>query len=195
MNYGLDVDGVLSNFGQGIINKACELGWGCDFPADSSKIDKWVFSGRFMEVWNIIEKDESFWLSLPRFESAYKALKVIPSPAFYITKRPISSKITSQWLRSNGFPVSPVITVEDASHKLQYLVSHKVEAYVDDLFSTIRQVREAGVNGILYKAPYQVSEDITGLPVIEDLRELPALLQQVKTTTGRYYTNGKAFAV
>ncbi len=176
MNWASDCDGVVSNFGQAIINKACELGWGCDFPSSHEKIDKWMFSGRFMDVWKIIEHDENFWLTIPPFEKAQQALKVVAAPAFWITKRPVSSEVTAEWLRLNGFPEAPVITVEDPEHKLQFLIGHNLDAYVDDLVSTIRQVRGAGVNGILYEATHQASENITGLPIISDLRELPRVI-------------------
>jgi len=176
MNWASDIDGVASNFGQAIINKACELGWGCDFPSDHTKIDRWMFSGRFMDVWNIIEHDENFWLNIPAFEKAREAMKVIPAPAFYITKRPVSSELTATWLENNNFPNAPVITVDDPEKKLEFLITHNLDAYVDDLVSTIRQVRAAGVNGVLYEATYQATEDITGLPIIKDLRQLPSMI-------------------
>jgi hypothetical protein len=179
LNYAIDVDGVLANFGQAIINKAWELGWGCDFPENHTKIDRWMFSGRFMDVWTLIEHDENFWLGIPPFEEARRDLWEIEPPAFYITKRPVASEVTSQWLKNNLFPIAPVITVADATHKLQYLLAHNVDAFIDDLPSTIREVRADGVNGILYAAPFQISENIEGLPIIHSLKELPEVVNGV----------------
>jgi hypothetical protein len=181
MVWGSDVDGLLSNFGQGFIERGVAMGVNCCLPEDHTKIDKWMFpcSPHFKEIWASVEKDEAFWLGLPVYEQAREAMQEIEPPAFYITSRPVRNEVTEQWLEQNGFPKARVITVSDPQHKLQYLVEHKLDGYVDDLVSTIRQVRSEGVNGILYKAPYQVSEDISGLPIISDLRELPKMLESV----------------
>jgi hypothetical protein len=172
---GTDIDGVLCDFGQGFINRSNEMGIQCCFPEDSSKIDKWMFpcGEHFKQVWDTVETDESFWLNLPPLRPAQEFFKSSLSfvPRMYITKRHVSSDVTREWLVKNGFPDSEVITVDDPKKKIQ-IVKQDCDIYVDDLVQTVVDMRKENINAILYAAPYQVSEDVSGLPIISDFREL-----------------------
>jgi hypothetical protein len=172
---GTDVDGVLAAFGQGFIERSREMGIDCCFPEDHTKITKWFFpcEKHFKEVWNTVETDESFWLGLKPLEPALSFFKSDKAfvPRMYVTKRHVPSEITRTWLLSNGFPDAEVITVDDAAKKTE-IVKKYCDLYVDDLVSTIRDMRHNNVNAILYKAPYQISEDISGLPIIENFTDL-----------------------
>jgi hypothetical protein len=191
---GLDVDGVLADFGQGFINKAIDLGVNkCCFPEDSSKITKWMFpcDEHFKYVWDAVETDTSFWLNLPPLPAAQNFFLSNPwfIPELYLTKRHVPSWVTSRWLERNGFPVKSmygresgpeVITVDAPEKKIQ-IVQERCDVFVDDLVSTVKQMRAANIDARLYSAPYQVSENLEGLPVIYDLSEIFTELQKEPT--------------
>lgn len=165
----LDVDGVLCNFTEGIIHKAKELGFSEFFPLDASKVNHWNISSKFSEVFDVVKHDPEFWLSLTPM------ITELPfSPIAYLTARPIDSKITEQWLQTHGFPKAKIITVSDPDEKLEYIKKLNPDAFIDDYFVTIKQIRNADANGILFKQPYQRGhkKECKGLPVIKTLGEL-----------------------
>jgi hypothetical protein len=172
---GLDVDGVISNFSQGFIERSREMGIDCCFPEDHTKVTKWYYPcpEHFKEVWDTVETDESFWLGLKPLEPAYSFFQsdLAFRPRMYITKRHVPSSVTHQWIINNGFPDAEVVTVDDPKKKTQ-IVKENCDLYIDDLVSTIRDMRGNNINAILYKAPYQISEDVSGLPIIENFTDL-----------------------
>lgn len=173
---GLDVDGVLANFLQGFIDAGSELGIQCCLPKDWKKVDRWMFPcvDHFKAIWDAkCEHSYKFWLNLQPLPAAVKYFnsKNAITPELYITKRPCPSFITRKWLRSVEFPDAEVVTVSDPKNKLE-IVQERCDVYVDDLPSTVRQMREAGVNALLYSAPFHKGENIEGLPIIKSLSEI-----------------------
>ena len=180
---GLDCDGVIFNFGQHIIVKAAEMGLSEHFPEDWTKIDKWMFSGKFMDVWNVHHLTPEFWLGVPPFELALEAIAQMPGfvPTLYLTARPIDSSVTKEALFKHKFPDSIVITVDDKNphDKIDILLhQHPVDIFVDDRPDTVRKMREAGINAVLFAAPFHISCDITDLPVIYSLTEMIDYVQK-----------------
>ncbi len=172
---GLDIDGVLSNFGQQIIQCSRDMGISEHFPEDWTKIDKWMFSSRFLDVWNAYHKDSQFWLSIPPFEAAKKAIAELTgfAPVLYLTSRPVAGEISSEWLAKHGFPKSTVVTVTKPEDKVNIILNdYPADLFIDDHVSTVRLMRAAGINAVLYAAPHQISENTTGLPVIKCLSEM-----------------------
>src|SRR3990167_4547477 len=96
-NVGLDIDDVLADF----IGGWCDR-WNVSGP------EFWTFdkdmSDRFATMKATGELD-AFYLSL-RPKIAPRDLPF--EPHCYITSRPVSSEVTTQWLVANGFPPKPV---------------------------------------------------------------------------------------
>jgi len=167
----LDIDGVLCDFGDGVINRAKEMNLEVHFPITSRHIQKWDICDKFTEVMEDAWLDKNFWLNLKPIN---KSRPLLINPVAYITSRPISTKVTEQWLDRWGFPPARVITVEKPTNKLRHLKQLNVDMYVDDLHTTIIQLRRARINAILFEAPYQISvkEECKELPTIKNLKEL-----------------------
>jgi len=160
---GLDVDGVLANFSAGVIKRANELGLGEHFPKCCHDTDSWDMSDEFSTVMNEAWRDEKFWL-----------------PYCYITSRRVPSEVTKQWLTNNGFPDALVITVSNPTEKIKWIEEHNIDLFVDDLYSTVRELRDAGYNAVLFDAPYQRGhvEECKGLPKIKTLDEVLTYIEE-----------------
>ncbi len=172
----LDIDGVLADFSQGVIDRAKKMRMSEHFPANSSEVDCWDMCDKFQEVMKDAWRDEEFWLGL----NPIRTSRPVPfTPIAYITSRPVSSSVTAEWLLKNRFPIAPVITVSRPEEKLEHLKELGVKIFVDDLHGTVRQVREAGINAILFEAPYQRGhiEECKNLPMISRLSEVLELCQ------------------
>jgi uncharacterized HAD superfamily protein len=183
LRIGLDVDGVLSNFSAGVIKLAKEKGFAKHFPECCHDVTSWDMSEEFSEVMSDAWRDEKFWLELPALTDS------VPfTPYCYITSRRVPSEVTAQWLKNNGFPEAPVITVSNPSEKIHWIEEHKLDLFVDDLYSTVRELRDAGYNSVLFEAPYQVGhvKECEGLPKIKSLNEVVPFLKSLDgVTTGR----------
>lgn len=186
---GLDCDGVLASFSQHFIDKAVSMGLGAKFPKCADDVREWMFCDKddFLTVWQAIEHDADWWLSIPAFPAAQKFFRDNPDfrPELYITKRPVPSDITKAWLTVNGFPTYKidVITVNDTTEKYD-IVKARCDIYTDDLIETVRDLRAMDVNALLFHAPYHLGQDVSDLPTIYDLSELST--KGALVTTGRY---------
>jgi hypothetical protein len=176
LNIGLDVDGPLANFSSHFIARARALGLGERFPSCSEEIKQWMFCSQedYNTVWDTVKNDEQFWLTIPPVVVSQEFFKNDScfKPAAYVTHRPVRSNVTARWLNLNGFPPATVISVSDPVNKLLQLRMSKVNLFVDDRVDTVRNLRDGGINAVLYKMSHQQAEDISGLPVISDLSEL-----------------------
>lgn len=167
---GLDIDGVLCSFSCGVLRRAKLLGYENEFPKTREDIKEWNVAPRFAEVMKDAWTDPEFWLELPPLRDGNLPFM----PECYITSRPIDTEITERWLHKHGFPKKPVITVSRPEQKIEHIKDLKLDIFVDDLFSTVRQLREEGINALLYAAPYQVGhkDECEGLPTIARLEEV-----------------------
>lgn len=168
---GLDVDGVLACFSHGVIKRAKQLNVSEHFPENCLDVDSWDMSEMFSYVMQDAWKQEKFWLDLPPLDGA---LPLPFEPYVYITSRRVPALVTKRWLDKNGFPDAPVISVTNPTEKLEHAKNLKLDIFVDDLHSTVKEMREAGINALLFKAPYQRGheEECKGLPTIENLEEV-----------------------
>lgn len=171
INAGLDVDGLLACFSHGVIRRAKQLNLEEHFPKNCKDVDSWDMSEMFSYVMQDAWEQDKFWIDLPVMEGV---LPLPFTPKVYITSRRVPSSVTKRWLDKNGFPDAPVITVKNPQEKLQHVIDLKLDVFVDDLYSTVREMREAGVNALLYKAAYQRGHktECEGLPTIECLSEV-----------------------
>ena len=172
MKIGLDIDGVLCNFAQGIINKADQMSLGHKFPQNWLLVRKWCIAqdrADYLNVWNEVKDDRSFWLHLnPIPHSSWLRFE----PDCYISNRP-HPDITLLWLWRNKYPQAPVFHVKDPLDKVQVAQERELDLFIDDYHPTIAAMRKAGVPALLFKAPYQQGEEFEELPTISDLKEVP----------------------
>jgi hypothetical protein len=182
MKIGLDVDGVLANFPRGVIERARLMGLSHHFPKCCHDISHWNMSDKLGEVMKDAWTDPSFWLGLKPL--AY-SLPLDFSPECYITSRPIADSVTEEWLNLWRFPAAPVVTVKQASEKLQHIQERELDLFVDDYYETVIQLLDAGVNAVLYKAPYQRGHLTKHLPKISHLRKLNEYVEQKLSADSR----------
>lgn len=168
MKIGLDIDGVLCNFVQGVLDVARQRGLP-DFPESWLDVDRWLICEGFHAIMVEVGGTAEFWLKLKPLPYA---LPLDFTPDCYITARPIESWVTQQWLDIWRFPKADLITVANPDDKLIHIKERSLDLFVDDHFKTIPHLRANGVNAVLYEAPYQRGHDITGLPTIKHLREI-----------------------
>ena len=167
MKVGLDIDGVLANFGKGVIKRAQQLGFGDKFPKCHREITTWNICPEFYTVMRGAWMDPKFWLGLEVLECGIG----IPFEVdCYITARPIDSRVTKKWLDENYFPDAPVLTVATHANKLLVAQRRDLTVFVDDLHTTVRAMRENGLDAVLMDAPY--NRDVTDLPRIKYLGDL-----------------------
>lgn len=145
MKIGLDVDGVLANF---------ELAMAKEFKRPHITSYGWDVQW-ITDLIHKVEENEEFWENLP----------IISHPEsitfdfdYYITAVPPKMKgARERWLKKNGFPDKPVI-VSDT--KLITMRELGVDVLIDDKYSTMKEVQEAGLLAIQFIPPYMVSDEM-----------------------------------
>jgi hypothetical protein len=170
MKIALDIDGVLADFVTAVHDKGKQLGF---TTHEATSWDVWCPG----ELMKICQDDENFWLGIPPYVEAQKFLF---KPVAYITKRPVNSGITEQWLAENGFKKAPVYTVNNAEDKLGILKSLKSPIFVDDKTETVIQLNNAGILCYCLDRPW--NQDLPkGYPKIKSLEELQWLVATRRT--------------
>ena len=102
--------------------------------------ESWYFDRHMDEKLNKLDKD--FWLSIP--------VKIKPSdigfdPHCYITSRSIPKEWTEEWLDKNGFPASPVYSVNYEVSKVEVAKQSGIDIFVDDKFTNFTELNNAGI--------------------------------------------------
>lgn len=157
---GLDIDDVIADF----LPSYCEL-HGMNIP------NAWSFDRTIRNKFDIMQyegKLEEFYLNLP---VKTKPEEIPFEPAAYITARPCSTEITEQWLDMHGFPVAPVISVGIENSKLQALIDHNIDIFVDDNWNNYIEINQNGKCCFLFDAKHNQRYD-AGFKRIKSLKEL-----------------------
>ena len=154
MRVGLDIDDVLADFGRHFLNYL-DLE-DKSLPTDWSDV-------RFKDNFHRIIGDKNFFLTMPRLVDP-DTLHFIP--VIYVTARHIDTEVTEQWLRINGFPPAPVISVGHHGSKVDALRG-KVDYFIDDAYHNYVELNNAGINCVLFTANHnkhlKVEKRITSL--------------------------------
>lgn len=159
MRFGIDVDGVLGNFGASVITTANKLWPGK--MAHNYVPDNWDYTDVLSPedwslVWDEIKHTPNFWLNeLPYTSSIQELRRFINNEAedadiFFITSRAttIGASVlqqTSQWLKQESlFPLdgrASVIPVADAKHKEAVCAALKITHFLDDYAPTVQKLQ------------------------------------------------------
>lgn len=92
-------------------------------------------------------------------------------PIAYVTARPVDSFITEEWLDVCGFPAAPVYTVGVGQSKLDVLKKIGADIFVDDNYTTFRELNKNGICCYLMDAPHNQRYNV-GYKRIKSLKDL-----------------------
>jgi len=160
MKIGLDVDGVLANF-----NLAVSRFHNKPHITTNSWEQDWI-----TELFHTIEHDDEFWDELPVLSHPEEITFEFD---YYITAVPEHKKQNRiNWLKKNGFPDKPVIVSDE---KLETMRELGVDVLIDDKYSTIKEVQEAGLIGIHFIPSYLEPKN-TLTPNIKHLSQVNEIL-------------------
>jgi len=142
MRLALDVDGVIANFVAGLFARA---GLALD-------LENWITKFEFLEDWSLtglwekVQHDEQFWLSLPVVDSHIPRCCVL-----FLSDRPVETTVTERWLNVNNIRHLPIYHVKD---KLEFLRKSDLDGLVDDKGETYEQVRNEFPASFLVSRPW-----------------------------------------
>jgi hypothetical protein len=160
LKIGLDIDEVICDW----VSAWVEF-YGMDVPTS------WFFDSHIMERFDTMRKNgqlDEFYLNLERKCDP----ATIPfEPHCYVTSRPVDTKITEEWLRRNGFPMRPVITVPAGTSKVEALKKAGVDIFVDDRYENYEELNRNGICCFLFDAPHNQRYNV-GFKRIRSLSEL-----------------------
>lgn len=159
----LDIDGVLADFEKHFLTY---LDLPMNHPTDWNDY-------RFRENFKMIEKDNAFWVSIPRlFDPAEFDYPI----AGYVTARPIGNEITNRWLQNYGFPKGDLVNVGSNGSKVEFL-KEKCDIFVDDSIYNFMELQRVGVTCFLMSRPHNKKYDV-GYFRVQDIKEL---LKRIKS--------------
>ncbi len=163
---GLDIDGVLADFARA---------WHELYNEINPRPTTWYFDpkiGKRFEAMRKANTLDEFYLNIQPL--IYP--KEIPfEPYCYITSRPVKGEITEQWLKKNGFPEKPVISLDIRQSKVEAARNVGVDIFVDDHIDNFIELNNGGVTTYLYTAPWN-SEFDAGQLRINSLNDLLLLI-------------------
>lgn len=150
---GFDLDGVLADFMSAVKGEFGEP----DNPSAYSLFSQ--FPKLDGDEYNKFVTNPAMYRGLPVIPGALSSVKYIASYATicYVTARPNASgmlKATIDWLYKRGnFPYGPVLIVswEDKPKAVAQLL---LDAYIEDSPEHVKNMRDLGVNAIVYDQPW-----------------------------------------
>jgi 5'(3')-deoxyribonucleotidase len=169
MRYGLDLDGVLANFGAEVVAIGNAL-WPGKFPHLYAP-DNWDYEGQltkeeWAQIWTVIKATPYFWeneTDLPGLARLKE--KITPADeVFFITARETTigeppSVQSARWLHHRGLwpraGYSSVLQVEEAKYKQDLFRGLKLKFMLDDYAPTIEQLNKIeGMHAFLLDQPW-----------------------------------------
>ena len=137
MRIGLDIDGVVADFGAHFLNYL-------DIE-DKTPAKCWD-DIRFKENFKRIDNDAKFWLTMPPLVSI-DDLKF--EPTVFVTARNIDKNITQKWLDANGFGGIPLESVGMDISKVEAVSKYNIDFFIDDAVHNYDDLNNNGINCIL----------------------------------------------
>lgn len=196
MRIGLDVDGVLADFGVAYQNLFIEISGRDIFPAHLPDLDRpcwdWPqFYGYTEEeakaVWAAIKSNPTFWLDLSIIPGAWDFLQVIRNYAdhgaevYFVTDRPgiATQQQTAQWLHV-FYGLRPSVIV--SANKGDVAAALRFDYYLDDKLENVIDVQKKSPTTIvrLLNFPYNKNRGklkVAASSRVNTLAEFAALIQ------------------
>lgn len=157
---GLDIDEVI-----------------CDWVGAWTKYYKmtvprtWFFDGRIMEKFEAMRQTntlDDFYMNL---EPKCSPDDIPFEPHCYVTSRPVSTEVTTAWLRKHNFPMRPVITVPAGTSKVDVIKRSGIDIFVDDRYDNYEELNRHGICCFLFDSPHNERYDV-GYKRIYSLKDL-----------------------
>lgn len=144
MRIGLDIDGVLAGYIDGILERARLKGVPHLFPATRMEWTSHHAGDQLMyeQIWAEIKDDPSFWLGL---RPLVRPEEIPFEVALYCTARPAPTRVSKAWLDGHGFPSAKVVTVPYGQSKVVPLAEHGIDHFIDDNVTNYQQINAGGV--------------------------------------------------
>lgn len=186
--YGIDLDGVLANFGARVVQAGNTL-WPGKFPPGYVP-DNWNYEGyltgdEWNKIWEYIKSTPHFWLDEGEMAGLSELLDQIrpDDEIFFVTARAVTvgdspAVQSAQWLMARGlFPRgghSTVLQVMDSKHKQDLFKALRIEYMLDDYGPTVQQLIDCGVKAYVLDQPW--NRVYTDLPRVYSVSEYLSLL-------------------
>ena len=169
MRFGIDLDGVLADFGEKVVTIGNQL-WPGKFPPGYVP-DNWDYEGHltkeeWKEVWAVIKTTPYFWedeIPMPGVTDLREGVRP-DDEIFFITARARTvgeppSVQSILWLHEQGLwpraGYSHVIAVEDPKHKQDLFRALKLQFMLDDYAPTVEQLNQIeGMHVFLFDRPW-----------------------------------------
>lgn len=173
MRFGIDLDGVMFDFGARVVEIGNRL-WPGKFPKNYIP-DNWNYEGyltdaEWKRIWAEIENTPHFWLDEKPLEGVVhlrcwldRRQHICQDEVYFITARrktcgdgPLSQtcKALQAWKLYPREGNSVVLAVEDASEKQHLFKGLKIKYMLDDYAPTIKDLLEAGVQAYVLDQPW-----------------------------------------
>lgn len=169
MRIGVDLDGVLVNFGVGLIEALHRVGCTVEFPTENPTFPavwEWPqFYGatdqQVHDAWGLITAHYAFWARLPGLPNALDDLAVLQRflqdghEVYFITSRPgVYTQFQSQsWLAARGILCPTVLIADSPQAKGLLARGLNLHAVIDDRPANL-DAMPGSVQLFLFKAPY-----------------------------------------
>jgi len=160
---GLDVDEVLAGF---------RKPWLKRFNMEETGAT-WFFDRKILERLKEMEEMgelDDFYLN--EIKPITEAKDMPFEPHCYVTSRPVSVKITEQWLDKYGFPSKPVYSVEPGKSKVKVIRETGIDIFVDDKYENFVELNNNGIFTYLFTQPYNKKYEV-GHMRIDSLHDIP----------------------
>ena len=147
MKIGLDIDGVLADFGTHFLEYL-------DYE-DKSPPKEWD-DPRFRSGFKKIKDDPVFWTTIP---TLINPSEINFKLSCYCTARPfLMTIITMEWLWKNGFPYAPLINVGFNGKKSKRLKS--IDLFLDDGLHNYKDLNNNGIKCYLMSRSHNLKDTV-----------------------------------
>lgn len=184
MKYGLDLDGVLCDFGGQVIRAGNEM-WPGKFPPGFLP-KNWDYEGyltphEWKQLWAKIDETPYFWENVGEdsgCEELQEHIKKTDEVFFITARRPTIGESpaiqSAHWLAARGLwprdGYSTVIAVDSANFKKDIFRALKINFMLDDYAPTVEELNEIGTTtAFLLDRPW--NDAAQNLPRVYSVRE------------------------
>ncbi len=178
---GFDFDGVVADIGEAFIRMACEQYEFCSFTLED--ITSFQVEECIPVPSSIIEKiftdilDDSLATQLKPLPGAVEVLTDLTRlcPVTIITARPLENPV-HDWLdaffSSQAKSRITLVAMGDHDDKVRYAHEHDLDYFVDDRLETCRQMDAAGIQPLIFRQPWNISDSIPSVSSWQEIRSL-----------------------